>query len=300
MDTLPAAVLASAAMFRREYIETAPEFRDLLREHGLTTVDAVYRLAGGSVVIQSGTTEVRRVALASATGERIVFIKKYWNTHPRQLWSGALRGTFFGCPKVRREYRNLAWLRTNGFDAPAAVAFGEERRRGWLVRSFLISEGVPEPLPLHEYIRDRLPLLPNAERRRVRRLLITRLADYTRRLHEHRFVHHDYFWRNILLSHESLEHFHLIDAHKGRVWSSWKAQSSRATDLAALDAPAPHFFRRSERLRFFLSYLGQSRLDDSSKTLLRRVLAVAAPTRERQLRRALGLGREGAGKHLGA
>lgn len=278
-------------MFRREFIETAPAFRDLLREHGLTSVEAVYRLTGGSVITQSGTTEVRRVVLTSATGEHIVYIKKYWVTHPRQLWSGMLRGSLFGCPKVRREYRNLEWLCSAGFDTPATVAFGEERRRGWLIRSFLISAGVPEPLPLHEYIRDRLPLLPAAQRQQVRQSLITRLAGYTRRLHEHRFVHHDYFWRNILLSGESLEHFFLIDAHKGRIWSSWSEQSSRVADLAALDAPAPHFFRRSERLRFFLRYLGQPRLDALAKKLLRETLAAAEPMRERQLRRALGKGR---------
>jgi hypothetical protein len=278
-------------MFRREYIETAPAFRDLLREHGLTSVEAVYRLASGSAITQSGTTEVRRVVLSSAAGEQIVFIKKYWITHPRQLWSGMLRGNFLGCPKVRREYLNLEWLRATGLDAPAPVAFGEERRRGWLIRSYLISAGVPEPLPLHEYIRDRLPLLPPDRQKPVRQSLITRLADYTRHLHEHRFVHHDYFWRNILLSRESREHFYLIDAHKGRTWQPWNDQASRSADLAALDAPAPHFFRRSERLRFFLHYLGQPRLNAAAKKLLLRTLAKAEPMRERQLRRVFGKGR---------
>jgi aminoglycoside/choline kinase family phosphotransferase len=31
--------------------------------------------------------------------------------------------------------------------------------------------------------------------------MLERLADATRRLHDRHFVHHDYFWRNILLSH---------------------------------------------------------------------------------------------------
>lgn len=275
-------------MFRREHIETAPPFRELLRENGLTSVEAVYRLTSGRIVIRSGTTEVRRVVLSSAGGELVVYIKKYWVTHPRQLWSGALRGSFFGCPKVRREYRNLELLRAAGLDAPSPVAFGEERSRGWLLRSYLISAEVPEPLALHEYIRDHLPLLVAAQGRSVRQSLISRLAEYTCRLHNERFVHHDYFWRNILLSGGSLEHFYLIDAHKGRKWSPWNEQSSRAADLAALDAPAPHYFRRSERLRFFLHYLGRSRLDAAAKKLLRRTLAAAAPQRERQLRRVLG------------
>ena len=40
--------------------------------------------------------------------------------------SGALRGTFFGRSKARREFRNLWRLRRWGLDAPAPVAFGEE------------------------------------------------------------------------------------------------------------------------------------------------------------------------------
>lgn len=279
-------------MFRRDQIETAPEFRELLRNNGLISVEAVYRVATGDVMTFSGTTEVRRLVLPAPSGEQVIFIKKYWTNHPRQLWSGMLRGSLFGRPKVRWEYRNLEWLRAAGLDAPAPVAFGEERRMGWVVRSFLISASVPEPLPLHEYIRDRLPLLPPPDKQRVRNSLIDRLADYTRRLHEKHFVHHDYFWRNILLSGESFEHFYLIDAHKGRVWPAWRELSSRAADLAALDAPAPRFFRRSERLRFFLRYLNKPRLDESAKKLLRQILAAATPMRERQIRRALGIGRK--------
>ena len=63
-------------------------------------------------------------------------------------------------------------------------------------------------------------------------------------------------------------------------------------DLAALDSPAPHFFRRAERLRFFLLYRNHRKLDAGDKSLLRLVLRLAEPLRERQLRRALGLGRE--------
>ena len=128
-------------------------------------------------------------------------------------------------------------------------------------------------------------------RRQARRTLVENLAAYTRRLHERHFVHHDYFWRNILLTGRSLEHFFLIDAHKGRTWRTWEERRARARDLAALDAPAPHFFRRSERLRFFLLYRGRRTLDSADKALLRQTLRLAEPMRERQLRRVLGQGR---------
>lgn len=278
-------------MFTTERTIIAPEWKNLLHASGLTDVSSVYACNAGIVVTQSGTTEVRRVTLGEGAAPRTVFIKKYWVTSARQLWSGLLRGVLFGKSKARREFNNLNLLRAAGLDAPAGIAFGEERRAGFVVRSFLISEGVADPQPLDLLLRDWLPQQPAVEQRRWRAELIHRLADYTRRLHAQRFVHHDYFWRNIILTGTSLEHFALIDAHKGRVWSAWAEQRNRAKDLATLDAPAPAFFRRTERLRFLLAYLGKKRLDDNDKIFLRRVLSIAAPLRERQLRRVREAGK---------
>jgi tRNA A-37 threonylcarbamoyl transferase component Bud32 len=260
----------------------------ILRNHGLDTVEGVYRLGSGQVVTHSGSTEVRRVDVGSGADTRTIFIKKYWITKPSQLWSGMFRGTFFGRSKARREYHNLARLRAWGLDAPEPVAYGEERLARWLMRSYLISHGVPQPVPLQVFIGSHLAALPPKEARASRRELVENLADYTRRLHEHRFVHHDYFWRNILISGHDLRRFHLIDAHKGRLWLPGEDPGARARDLAALDAPAAHYFRRSERLRFFLRYLGQPKLRARDKELLRQTLHLAAPMREKQLRRTRG------------
>ena len=272
-------------MLTTERTIIAPEWKNLLHAGGLTDVASVYACNTGTVVTRSGTTEVRRVALGEGAATRTVFIKKYWVTSARQLWSGLLRGVLFGKSKARREFNNLNLLRAAGLDAPAGIAFGEERRAGFVVRSFLISEGVVDPQPLDLLIRDWLPQQPAIEQRRWRAELIRWLADYTRRMHAQRFVHHDYFWRNIILTGTSLEHFSLIDAHKGRVWPAWAEQRSRAKDLATLDSPAPAFFRRTERMRFLLAYLGKKHLAATDKEFLRRVLSVAEPMRERQLRR---------------
>ncbi len=199
-------------MLLRSQTVIAPGWEAWLRQHGLDTVEGVYRLNSGESIKRSGSVEVRRVQLGEGSSARTVFIKKYWIGKPSQLWSGMFRGTFFGRPKARGEYENLARLRVWQLDAPAQVAYGEERRAGWLMRSFLISEGVPEPMPLHWFIRDRLPALAPGESRRTRRELIENLAGYTRRLHERGFVHHDYFWRNILLSGADVSRFFLIDA----------------------------------------------------------------------------------------
>jgi tRNA A-37 threonylcarbamoyl transferase component Bud32 len=269
----------------RENVTIAPEWQELLRQRGLLTVDAVYRFHEGTVLKGGTATELRRVELRDERQTHILYIKKYWYPTSKLRWSGFYRGTFFGISKVRREYENLARLREWGLDAPAPVAYGEERRNRWLYRSYLVSEGVPSPLPLDLFIRDVLPTMSAPDRRKQQRELIGKLADYTRRLHEHHFVHHDYFWRNILLSGKSFARFFLIDSHKGRCWKSWAEERGRAKDLATLDSPAPWYFRRSERLRFFLAYRGHTRLTTTDKDLLRLVLKLAEPMRPGQLNR---------------
>lgn len=262
-----------------------PGWNKLLDRHGLLDIDALYQSRAGTVLKGGAATELRRVELRDEKRTHVLYIKKYWYPTTKLRWSGFYRGTFFGTSKVRREYENLEQLRAWGLDAPAPVAYGEERRNGWLLRSYLISEGVPDPLSLDLFIRDVLPTLPPAERPRQREDLVRALADYTKRLHDHLFVHHDYFWRNILLSGKSLAHFFLIDSHKGCTWNSWADARNRAKDLATLDAPAPWYFRRSERLRFFLTYLGHERLRPADKDLLRLVLKLAEPMRTGQLNR---------------
>lgn len=211
-------------------------------------------LPTGTIVKRGKTTEVRRVDLAGRT----LYVKTYWSTTLRQLWSGALRGTFFGKSKARREYENLERLRAWGFDAPSPIAYTEERRAGWMTRSSLITEAIPDAVPLDAH--GQLPL---------------DLADTIRRLHDRGFVHHDLYWRNIILSGHR---FFLLDAHKG-------GPGDIAQDLATLDAAAPFFFRRTERLRFFLRYRQHNSLTGADKQLLRRVLTLAAPMRDRQLKR---------------
>lgn len=272
-------------MKQRNQVVMAPDWQALLQAHHLDSVEAVYALQTGTVLKPGATTEVRRLEWLDHGRRQELYVKKYWYPTPGDRWSGFHRGTFWGVSKVRREFGNLTRLRAWGLDAPAPVAYGEERRAGWLHRSFLISEGIHEPLSLDLFIRDWLPTLPSPEHRHLRRELIERLADYTRRMHEHRFVHHDFFWRNILLSGRSLTHFFLIDSHKGRCWKPWMETRCRAKDLATLDAPAPPWFRRSERLRFFLRYREHSRLTRTDKHLVRLILRVAEPMRSAQLQR---------------
>jgi len=253
----------------------APDWLSALRARQLDRFDALWNLRG-DVVKSAASTEVVRVALESRT----VFVKKYWVDRANQLLSAVTRGALVGRSKVQCEFENMCQLRAWNLDAPAPVAYGERRRAGWLVRSLLVSEGIVEPVPLDVFIRDTLPTRPE-----LRRKLLERLADYVHRLHARHFEHHDLYWRNIILSCGALTQFHLLDAHKGRVWRPNRERQARAQDLATLDAPAPAFFHRTERMRFLLRYLHKTRLDEEAKAIAWLALAAAEPMRKRQIAR---------------
>jgi len=272
-------------MLRSEKVFVVPEWRARLREQGLERIEALFTQTAGEVVASSGTSEVRRIILEKGGRPHILFLKKYWFRTAREIWKSALRGAFFGRPKVQKEFASLQRLQRLGINAATPLAWGVFRQARCLQRSFLITEGVPHPTPLDAYIRDGLAVLSAPENQRVRRRLIERLADFTRQMHGQHFVHHDYFWRNIILSGTDPETFFLIDAPKGRRWFPGMALRSRAKDLGTLDAPAPRFFRRTERLRFYLRYVNRARLTPADKKLIRQAMAVAATERERQLRR---------------
>lgn len=271
-------------MFSADTFVIAAGWELLLQTCRLDSVAAVYASQDAVTLKTGSSTELCRLDLPDAERPRTLFIKKYWYPSWRKRISGASRGTLLGVPKVQCEYQNLRCLRGWGLDAPVPVAYGLERVGGWLHRSVLISEGVPEALSLDLFIRDYLPSLNFAVERATRRELIMRLAHYTARMHEHRFVHHDYFWRNILVESHSVTRFFVIDSHKGRCWRI-AARRNRAKDLATLDAPAPAYFRQTERLRFFLHYVGHVRLTTTDKAFLRLILRIGAPLREDQLAR---------------
>ncbi|MFQ5937359.1 MAG: lipopolysaccharide kinase InaA family protein, partial [Acidiferrobacterales bacterium] len=184
-------------------------------------------------------------------------------------------------------YHFLRALGEGGLDVATPVAYGEERCGRWLVRSFLLTEGVPEAMPLDEFIVQVLPTMPSRQQLEIRHELIAQLATYVRRLHASGLRHQDLYWRNIVLSRPRLRRFFLIDAPKGHHGWTWTRRYRQAYDLATLDAPAAAFFRRTERLRFFLNYVGEEKLTPASKKLARLVLRLADRERPLQLQRVM-------------
>jgi tRNA A-37 threonylcarbamoyl transferase component Bud32 len=197
---------------------------------------------------------IERVSIPTSRGKVSAFFKLYH--HARSGWSFWLRRS-----KARCEYDNYRTLEQLGVPVAERIACGEERKAGLLQRAFIITREVPDAQELDAYFRT-------APTSRLRRQLLTELAEIVRRIHGAGFYHHDLAWRNILVStvRPGNPKLYLIDCPRGRFvrFSQWR---KRLRDLASLDRSASILCSRTERLRFLLHYLGQRRLDDNARRL---------------------------------
>ena len=263
-----------------------PSWTALLDRHGVGTLSSLLNWEEGVLVESANGSEVWRISITDSTGvERVLYLKKYLIYNSRRLRSEFLKGAFFGRSKARREFANLERLRGFEIDVTAPVAFGEERSLGRLTRCFLMTEEVPESRNLDEVLMKELPEMPGRLAKSTRRSLIFRLAETTRKMHRNGFVHRGFFFRNILISGNRFNRVFVFDAPRGRKWPGWLLGRKPEKDLATIDSAATVFFRRTERLRFYLKYHEIEQLTPEHKLTIARVLKRAESLRARQLRR---------------
>lgn len=211
---------------------------------------------------------VQRVTIPSRDGGIDAFFKLYH--HRESGWSFWMRAS-----KARREFDNYAAFERLGLPAADRMACGEERNvLGVLQRAFIITRAVPDAVELDEFFQHKPP---SAERRGV----LHELAGIVRGLHNAHFYYYDLVWRNILVSKpppgmpakegDAGPCLFLIDCPRGGFAQFGRARK-QLRDLASLDKTAAQLCSRTERLRFFLAYLGQRRLDDEARALIRACL----------------------------
>src|SRR5690554_8206835 len=91
-------------------------------------------------------------------------------------------------------------------------------------------------------------------------------------MHRHGFAHNDLKWRNVLVEQGPGADIHLIDCPGGTFWWGPFLQRRIIKDLACLDKVAKYQLSRTQRLRFYLYYTGQARLQPEDRRRLRRIV----------------------------
>lgn len=241
-----------------------PDFRGRDAERLFGTLPATFSVSGERIA-KAPLSTVERVG---ADGTRY-YVKRYVGNGKNAVrrWFG-LRG-LLAPQRVVKEWENLLLFGKWGIPTATVVAYGLERERGSFVRGALVTLEIPDTIDMARMAQaGDLRLL---DRHWVAQVL-TQVAAYTRRLHDHGFAHNDLKWRNLLVNGSEQPAVFLIDCPSGGFWRGPMLRYRIIKDLACLDKVAKYHLSRTQRLRFYLNYTGHARLSAADKRRIRKVL----------------------------
>lgn len=218
------------------------------------SLQRIFQLQGEQIT-RDAISDVLRVEVAG----RCYYVKRYRSRGKNLRY-------YIGRSRVQAEWENLQYFERLGIPCAPLVGYGQS---GW-------GSGFHGALITRE-LADTQDLAELAQRgdARLQRPewvagISRQLAAITRTLHRHRFAHNDLKWRNLLVN--SRGELFLIDCPGGRFWRGPMLRYRVIKDLACLDKVARQHLSRSQRLRFYLAYLGRPRLERSDRRQLSRML----------------------------
>ena len=265
-----------------------PDYPELLKSIALDSIQGVLRSKLGEAISMDRKQEknvVKRIEISYEGETRVFYLKLYWNHLFEKIWARAFRGSLFGRSMVRAEYENLERLAKCGLRIPQLVAYGDHRFAGGIIHAFIITEEIPKAMGVDYLVHEWFGQQTEEDRKQKTGELIHEVARVVKQMHDHGFEHHDLFLRNMMVSEQNMSKLYVMDAPRGYFWPQFIMRKRRAFDLATLDSAATQSFSRSQRMRFMHLYLGCNRLTDEDKQLVRKVLTISEPMRERQLKR---------------
>ena len=168
---------------------------------------------------------------------------------------------------AQNEWRAIQRLRELGVDSMRAVAYGQRGHNPARRRSFLVTEELAPTVSLEDYSLDWVELPPPV---RLKRVLITRVAEMARRMHAGGVNHRDFYICHFLLhldpppTAERLR-LSLIDLHRAQVRARtprrWRDKDLAALYFSALDIG----LTSRDLLRFLVAYFAWPLRDVLSK-----------------------------------
>lgn len=220
-------------------------------------LDSVFALEG-QIVAKDSLTRTLRVEISG----RAYYVKRYTGLGKKPL------RRLLATPRVEMEWKNLEYFAVWGIPTARLVAYGLERKGGRFLRGALITAEIPDTTDLGQLANAADPRLKS---RRWWDGVSRQLAAIARTMHERRFVHGDFKWRNLLV--DAAGRVFLIDCPSGGFWRSPFLAYRIVKDLACLDKVAKYHLSRTQRLRFYLDYAQKHKLAPVDKRRIRRILA---------------------------
>jgi heptose I phosphotransferase len=248
-------------------------YLSLFHSFGWTEFEAVMAFAGGQLWKEQGGRSVFRLSLEQQGREETLFLKRHLSLKGKGATFHGLRGRGL-ISGARREWDNIERLRRLGIGTVEPVAFGERKRWGWNIPSFLLTRELKDACRLSEFFPQRYAPPLSSSILAEKRGLIRNLGSLVARMHGAGLFHRDlYLGHFFLRPRDGGEHeLFLLDLQRV-IRPCLLVERWRVKDLASLNFSAPPpWFSASDRLRFFLVYRQKRRLDGEDKSLVHRIL----------------------------
>jgi len=180
------------------------------------------------------------------------------------------------------EFTSANQLSAAGINTPKSVAYGEQVGVFFEKRSFIIIQRIPNAESLERKLPAFFAGQATAEKLKLRRNFIARLAAFIRKFHQTDYCHRDLYLSHIF--YDDAGKFYLIDL--ARVFRPLLLRERfRIKDIAQLyySAPGAHF-SGTDRLRFYLEYAQADKLTANDKSFVRKVVRKAQQMARRSAR----------------
>ena len=212
-----------------------------------------WRADGRARVVKDGR---HRAVYSVVLADRAFHVK-----HRRVVRFGDVARHLLVPSSARREWIKASELARRGVSTIEPVAWQEQVCRGLVWDSFLVTETIRGTCSLADYIRERLPQLPDGERRSMRRRIIDSLARFTASIHTAGVIHNDFHLGNILIRPDDTQTggpvpLYLVDV-PGVRFSGALGWTAACRSLIVLNSDRRDDTSRAERRRFLDIYLAE-------------------------------------------
>ena len=262
-------------MSRQKFIEVSksffvdPDYKTGLDELRLTSINAVFAFTQAENLAKDNLPKHRsRFKFKINSPPTTLFLKRYDNPPvTTQLRNWLCRHQPISCGLA--DFKSAAQLSQAGINTPKTIAYGQQRGIFFEKRSFIMTEQIPDAESLERKLPECFSAPATAEKLRLKRDFIARLAAFVKKFHQTSFRHRDLYLSHIFHSHTA--RFYLIDLARA-FKPILLPERFRIKDIAQLYYSAPgSAFSKTDRLRVYYAYTRCTGLTRADKKFIAKV-----------------------------
>jgi heptosyltransferase-2 len=265
---------------QKEFLETEKsffidrEYQKALSEAGLTSIEDVFSFDVAKNLTKSNLASYRsrlqfEINFPEPSSSTTVFMKRY-DCPPVKVQLRNWLSHHNNKSEALRELDAVNKLTERGINTPQVIAYGEQRNAFFETRSFIITEKIPKAESLERKLPDCFEAPATIERLKQQRNFVTQIATFIKKFHETNYRHRDLYLSHIFYGESGK--FYLIDL--ARVFKPILMRKRfQIKDIAQIYYSAPGTrFSKTDRMRFYMTYVGQSKLRRKDKVFIRKVM----------------------------